>query len=183
MARGDQDRMADVAFRVMSAVMALKDLVYPTIDKRVATFGTREGMIIADYGCGPGRYTVRFAQLVGEAGTVYAVDVHELAIEYVKRKMNSLGLKNIIPVLATGYETRIPDHVADMVFALDMFFGVRDPAALLAEIHRILQSDGVLILDDGHQSRATTIKKVNRSGNWIIKEENPDHLRLTPQSG
>jgi ubiquinone/menaquinone biosynthesis C-methylase UbiE len=181
MAAGDADRMPDFAFRMMSAVFTLIDLISPSVDQRVAGFGIREGMIVVDYGCGPGRYTIRFSRLVGKTGKVYAVDVHELAIETVKRKMKSLGLTNIIPVLAKGYATGIPDHTADMVFALDMFFGVKDPIALLEEIHRILQKDGVLILDDGHQSRQTTLDKVSRSGLWQIQKESQDYLRLRPK--
>ncbi len=181
MAKGDQDRMPDIGFRMMSAIFTLKDLLFPGVDKRVAGFGIREGMTVIDYGCGPGRYTTRFSKWVGENGKVYAVDVQDLAIKTVKRKMGTQGLKNIIPILATGYETGIPDNTADMVFALDMFFGVNDPVALLAEIHRIVRPNGVLILDDGHQTRQTTIKKINRSGKWVIEEESRDHLCLVPK--
>jgi ubiquinone/menaquinone biosynthesis C-methylase UbiE len=175
------DRMPDIAFRMMSATFALKDMLFPGVDKRVASFGIREGMTVVDYGCGPGRYTARLAKLVGPQGQVYAVDVQELAIEYVKRKMTTQGITNIIPVLARGYQTGIADHVADMVFALDMFFGVSDPVALLAEIHRILRPDGILILDDGHQPRAKTLEKVKRSGKWEIAEANRDYLRCDPK--
>ena len=68
MTNADRDRMPDFAFRMMSATMALKDAIFPSIDKRVASFGIREGMTVVDYGCGPGRYTVRFAKLVGGLG-------------------------------------------------------------------------------------------------------------------
>lgn len=180
MARGDVDRMPDLAFRMMSATFTLKDLMFPGVDKRVDGFGIRPGMTVVDYGCGPGRYTTRFSKLVGENGKVFAVDVQDLAIETVKRKMRSQGLDNIIPIVATGYETGIPDNTADMVFALDMFFGVKDPVALLAEIHRIVRRDGILILDDGHQSRQTTTNKIEQSGKWAIKAESRDHLRLIP---
>jgi len=181
MAKGDRDRMPDFAFRMMSATFTLKDWLFPGLDKRIEGFGIREGMTVVDYGCGPGRYTTRFSKLVGERGKVYAVDVQELALETVKRKMKAQGLTNVIPVLARGYETDIPDQVADMAFALDMFFGVSDPVALLAEIHRIVRPDGVLILDDGHQPRESTLEKVNRSGKWEIKEASRDHIRLIPK--
>ncbi len=87
MARPNTDRMPDMALRMMSATFTLKDKLFPSVDKRVATFGIREGMTVVDYGCGPGRYSTRFAKLVGEKGKVYAVDVQPLALETVKRKM------------------------------------------------------------------------------------------------
>jgi ubiquinone/menaquinone biosynthesis C-methylase UbiE len=181
MTKSDRDKMPDWAFQMMSATFTLKDWLFPGVDKRVEGFGIQEGMTVVDYGCGPGRYTIRFAKRVGERRKVYAVDVQELAIETVKRKMTSLGLKNIIPVVAKGYATGIPDHIADMVFALDMFFGVREPSALLAEIHRIVRPTGVLILDDGHQSRQKTLEKLNKSGKWEIVEASRDHLRCIPK--
>ena len=173
--------MPDFAFRMMSAVMVLEDWLFPRLDKRIAGFGIREGLSVVDYGCGPGRYTVRFSKLVGEGGKVYAVDVQELALAYIQQKMKANGLKNIIPVLADGYQTDIPDHSVDMAFALDMFFGVSDPVALLAELHRIVRHEGVLILDDGHQSREKTLEKLGWSGKWEVMQANREHLRCIPR--
>ena len=110
MASQDQDRMPDLAFRLMVATMAVKDRLLPVIDKRIEGFQVQPGMTLIDYGCGPGRYTIRFARLVGDQGKVYAVDVQALALEYVKRTMREHGLNNITPVLAHGYHASIPDH-------------------------------------------------------------------------
>jgi ubiquinone/menaquinone biosynthesis C-methylase UbiE len=181
MAGHNRDRMPDLAFRMMSAVMAVEDLLSRKVERRVADFDLREGMTVVDYGCGPGRYTTHFAERVGPQGTVYAVDVQELAIEAVKRRAKTQGLANIVPVVADGYQTTIPDHVADRVFALDMFFGVSDPVALLAEIHRILRADGVLVLDDGHQPRRATLDKVARARKWEVQEASHDRLRCAPR--
>ena len=51
------ERMPDWGFRLMSLTFDLVDWVRPTIDRRVTTFGIREGMTVVDYGCGPGRPT------------------------------------------------------------------------------------------------------------------------------
>ena len=182
MARINIDRMPDMAFRLMSAVMTLKDFLYPTVDKRVITFGIREGMTVVDYGCGPGCYTTRVAKLVRHTGRVYAVDVQELAVEAVKRKMAAQGLGNIVPVLAKGYDTGLPDKLADMVCALDMFFGLREPTTFLREVYRITKPNGVLIIDDGHQSRQRTLQKIQASGCWRVTEETRDYLTCRPVS-
>jgi ubiquinone/menaquinone biosynthesis C-methylase UbiE len=94
--------------------------------------------------------------------------------------MRKRGLNNIKPVLAEGYNTDIPDDAADVVLALDMFFGVSEPDKFLQELHRIAKPDGFLIIDDGHQSRKTTLLKINRSGLWRIIEQNDDHIRCVP---
>jgi ubiquinone/menaquinone biosynthesis C-methylase UbiE len=180
MTNDDPDRMPDFAFQAMAAVMAVQDRLFPRIDRRIEGFHIEKGMTVVDYGCGPGRYTVRFAQRVGDTGQVYAVDVQELALEYVKRRMQDQGLTNVVLVLARGYRADIPDHVADMVFALDMIFGVQEPRTLLAELHRVCRPDGVLAVDDGHQPRQRTIEMIHGSGKWRIDRERRDHLRCVP---
>jgi ubiquinone/menaquinone biosynthesis C-methylase UbiE len=63
-----------------------------------------------------------------------------------------------------------------MVIALDMFFMIENPQAFLQELHRILKLDSILVIDDGHQSRKKTIKKLIDSGLWEIVEERKDCL-------
>ncbi len=174
------ERMPNFAFRIMSATMALKDLVYPTIDKRVLTFGIQQGMTVVDYGCGPGRYTTRFAKLVGKAGKAYAVDVQPLAIEMVKSMITKQDLSNVVPVLAKGYDTGLPDKIANVVCALDMFFALREPTIFLREVRRIAKPEGMLVIDDGHQSRQATLQKIEASGYWRVMEETRDHLKCLP---
>ena len=167
---------------MMSAIMALMDWLHPTVEKRSQGFGLREGMRVVDYGCGPGRYLHYYARLVGPAGSVYAVDVQPLAIEAAKRQAGRFGLGNVKPVLAQGYATGLPGQIADAVIALDIFFGLKDPSAFLQEARRICKPDGVLILDDGHESRSRTLQKVSASGLWKVAEASPDHLKLVIRS-
>ncbi len=172
--------MSDLAFRLMKAAMILRDGLFPIVERRVAGFGIREGTTLVDYGCGPGRYTVRFAERTGPAGKVYAVDTQELAIESVARRARAGSIPNVFPVLAHGYRTGIPSASVDMILALDMFFLVRDPTALLTEFRRIARPDGTLVLDDGHASRASTLRKIQASGLWRVTEASRDHVRCTP---
>jgi len=119
--------------------------------------------------------------LVGDKGKVYAVDIQELAIQKVREKVTRMGLTNIETVLARGYDSGLPDEVADMVFAIDMFFGIRNPKVFLGEIKRIVKKDGILVIDDGHQSRRETMRKIEEAGQWNIIEETKDHLICKPK--
>ena len=109
------------------------------------------------------------------------VDIHELAIEAVERKVEKLGLKNVQPVLVHGYDSTIPDNIADVVCAIDMFWIIKEPAQFLKEIKRIAKNDGILIVDDGHQPRRVTRQKILDSGLWDIVEETRDHLECRPR--
>jgi len=177
---GESDRMSATSYRFLIAAFAVLDFFLPYLDRRVRRFGIREGMTVVDYGCGPGRYTTRFARLVGPQGLVYAVDIHEMAIEAARHRIRKQHTENVIPMLAKGYHSGLPEHIADMVCAIDMFFSVREPTAFLAELKRIAKENGVLVIDDGHQSRATTKRKLAASGQWAITAETRDHLRCKP---
>ena len=91
------------------------------------------------------------------------------------------GFSNIETVLMQGYNSGLPDNVADRVCALDMFFGIRQPTEFLRELKRITKSDGLLVIDDGHQSREEAKKKIAASGAWDIVEESKDHLKCRPR--
>ncbi len=77
--------------------------------------------------------------------------------------------------MARGYDCGIPDAIADIVRAIDMFFGIKDPTEFLGELKRITKSEGILVLDDGHQSREET--PVHSMPRWL---ENSSMLSLTP---
>lgn len=161
---------------MMAWMFQVADFVFPK-PHRLAGFGIEPGFAVVDYGCGPGRYLAEASKLVGPTGKVYAVDIHRLAIQDVERLKATLNLTNVIPVLAQGYSCAVPDHAADLIYALDMFHGVKDPVALLAEWRRITKPRGVLILEDGHQPRRKTKEKLARSNMWRIEREENGYLQ------
>ncbi len=175
------ERMSNASFRIMVLFFDVIDFFYPHVAKRVTRFGIGEGMTVVDYGCGPGRYTIAFAGLVGEKGKVYALDIHELAVETVKKRIAKRRLSNVQPVLIEGYNSTLPDETADVVCAIDMFFIVKSPTEFLAELKRIVKRSGTLVIDDGHQPRGVTKQKILDSGLWDIYEETPDHLKCKPR--
>lgn len=175
----EMERMPNIAFRTMSFMFKIADIFYP-LEKKIAKLGIREGMTVVDYGCGPGRHLEKVSRLVGEKGKVYAADIHELAIKSVKKKIEKHNLKNVEPVLVDGYSCDIENNTVDMVYAFDMFHMIKDPVQFLKELHRIIKKQGFLIIEDGHQPRKETKKKIAGSNLWNISEEMKDHLRCTP---
>jgi ubiquinone/menaquinone biosynthesis C-methylase UbiE len=81
-----KELITDHEFRLMHLVMKVGMRFFPYIGKRVKTFGIKQGAIVVDYGCGPGRYSIEFARAVGERGRVFAVDLKEIALQEVQKK-------------------------------------------------------------------------------------------------
>lgn len=174
------DRMPGFYFRLMSCTIHIRDRFRPPA-RLLDEVGIQEGMTVVDYGCGPGSYIKKASGLAGATGTVYAVDVHELAVGSVSRRARKEGLTNVVPILAKGYDSTLPDAAADLVYALDMFHMVEDQKAFLAELHRIAKPNGTLILDEGHQSREKTRRALQASAVWTIEEETGEYLRCRPR--
>ena len=55
------ERMSNASFRIMVLLFDVIDFVYPHVARRAKRFGIGAGMTVVDYGCGPGRYTINFA--------------------------------------------------------------------------------------------------------------------------
>ena len=88
------DRMPDVAFRMMAAIFKVRDKFF-TVDNLLDQFEIYKGQTVVDYGCGPGSYIKKASQLVGDNGQVMAVDIHELAIKSVEKRISKENLFNV----------------------------------------------------------------------------------------
>jgi ubiquinone/menaquinone biosynthesis C-methylase UbiE len=180
----NMDRIPDIAFRVMSWMFIIRDKFmapWSVLDE----FGIERGQTVVDYGCGPGSYLRRVSELVGPEGRVLAVDIHELAIKAVRRRIEKERLSNVTAVRADDERSFLPDKTADVVYALDMFHMVRKPLVFLRELNRICKDKGLLYIDNGHQSREKARSKIISSGAWEIVEERRCYLKCSPyeQSG
>ena len=173
------EKIPNLAFRCMTLTYRIMDFFY--FDKKyMETIGLQPGQTVIDYGCGPGRYIKIASERVGKTGIVYAVDIHRIALQYVERKINRYGLTNVKIRLADGYFTGLPDHTADVVYALDMFHMISDPDAFLTELHRLTKPGGRLIIEDGHQPRVSSRYKILKSGKWEISKETNRFLTCIP---
>jgi ubiquinone/menaquinone biosynthesis C-methylase UbiE len=176
----EMDRMPDWAFRTMACMFRITD-IFRSTDTKLDPFNIRKGQTVIDYGSGTGRYLPAASSLVGKEGHVYAVDIHELAVESAGRIIEKLGLKNVTPLLTDGRSVNLPSHCADVIYALDMFHMVSNPQLFLDELARLTKPDGLLYLEDGHQRRTSTREKIMASCCWDILEESPTFVKCRPK--
>lgn len=173
----NREVIPDIAFHAMTGVMKLMDLFAKRSTKNFRTLSLKPGQTVVDYGCGPARYVRNASEAVGESGKVIATDIHPLAVKKVKEMIGKHGLRNVEAVLADGYNTSIASGVADVVYALDMFHMIQEPKAFLAELSRLATPEGTIIIEDGHQPRAETVRKITESGILEITEETGSHVK------
>jgi ubiquinone/menaquinone biosynthesis C-methylase UbiE len=169
--------LSRLTYRLMVLEYAVQDFLVRAPERVLDGFGIASGATIVDYGCGPGRYLEKASRLVGPSGRVYAADINPVGLDVAGARVARLGLANVAVVPIRDGRCAIPDRCADLAYALDMFHAVRDPASFLAEIRRFTKPGGTLILEDGHQPRDVTRRKLLAAGGWNIASESRRHLR------
>lgn len=149
-------------FRFMSLGFIFRDLVNPPKD-RVKEAGVSPGFCVLDYGCGSGSYTIAAAELVGDTGKVYALDIHPLALESVQKKASKKGFAHV-ETIHSDCETRLANSSVDVVLLYDTFHEVSDPDGVLKELHRVLKENGILSFSDHHMEEDEIVSHVTKNG-------------------
>ncbi len=150
--------------------------------RRLEKFPLKEGMAVVDYGCGPGRYTLPIARLVGSEGKVFAVDIQPLAISTVRKKAAHESLTNIEAVLVDSYNTGIQSSSIDLVLLVDTLHLIGDCDALFREIRRILKQDGILFMDPGHMKMSRAREIVEGTRLFTVAECRGHDMLVAPKA-
>jgi len=154
--------MSNFDFQFMSVGYKFRDFFLPR-KNILEEVGIEPGFHVLDYGCGPGSYIIPLAELVGESGKVYALDIHPLAIQKVQGIVSKKQLLNVETILS-DYQTGLPDNNLDVVLLYDIFHHLSDPNAVLKELHRVLKPDGILSFSDHHMKEKEIVAEVTNSG-------------------
>ncbi len=153
------------AFRIISLMHDNPLLpIFRKPDKLLKAAGIKPDQKILEVGCGPGFFTIPAAEIVGEEGFVYAVDVHPLAIERVKEKIEREGIKNVTPILANASNTGLPDRSIDLAFIFGLQYIAGGLEDVISETHRILKPKGVFSFEKTRGSEKKLIDEVERGG-------------------
>jgi ubiquinone/menaquinone biosynthesis C-methylase UbiE len=154
--------MSNFDFQFMSLGYKIRDFFLPRMDI-LKEVGIKPGFHVLDYGCGPGSYIIPLAELVGESGKIYALDIHPLAIQKVQYIASKKQLKNVEAILS-DCQTGLPDNTLDVVLLYDAFHHLSDPDMVLKELHRVLKPDGILSLSDHHLKENEIVSGVTNGG-------------------
>lgn len=103
-----------------------------------------EGSVVADLGAGGGWFTVRLARRVGPNGRVYAEDIQKEMIGAITRRMTREGLANVLTVLGTPVDPRLPPGSLDAALMVDAYPEFEHPVTLLRNLARAMKPGGVI---------------------------------------
>lgn len=111
----------------------------------VSRFGVDESSEIADFGCGPGLYTERLAEL---GAKVTGIDFSENSVSYAKRAASRKGLE--ISYVLMNYLDFETTDMFDLIIMIMCDFCALSPdqrKAMLSKFRSLLKPKGSLLLD------------------------------------
>ncbi len=105
----------------------------------------KSGDAVADIGAGTGFYTRRLAKLVGDKGTVYAVDIQQEMLDLLTNKMAELKIHNVKPILGTITDPKLPKASVDLILMVDVYHEFDFPYEMTESMCRALNPGGRMV--------------------------------------
>jgi ubiquinone/menaquinone biosynthesis C-methylase UbiE len=106
----------------------------------------RPGLNVAEIGTGTGWFARRIGPRIAPGGKVYAQDIQPEMLELMKKYAAEAGVTNIVPVLGTDADPKLPAGKIDRVLLVDVYHEFQKPKEMLARIRESLAPGGRVIL-------------------------------------
>jgi arsenite methyltransferase len=134
----------------MKAKMFNKKAARPAnkADKIIQTLSIQPGQTIADIGSGGGFFTVRFAQVVGTSGKVYAVDTNQELLDFINKQASKNGLTNIMTVQTSSDQPNLPLHRFDIIFLRNVTHHLKERISYFKKLKEALKPQGKIVIID-----------------------------------
>ncbi len=136
--------------RLLCGTMVLHAMAFVNPRTVLEEAGVAAGDKVADFGAGTGFYSAAAAELVGEDGKVYAIDIQpELITKPRSLAPHCAGrIECIRADVEIPGDTHLAAGLVDWVILSNILFQLEDKAAALREAHRVLRPGGKLLVVD-----------------------------------
>ena len=115
-------------------------------EKILFAAGLSKNQTVADLGSGAGFYSLAAGKLIGDQGTVYAVDILEPVLEHLSSEARMRGLKNIKTIRADLEQAeslaQILTGTVDLAVLSTILHQIASRENLLSQVYRMLKTGG-----------------------------------------
>lgn len=141
-------------------------------EKAIAEFNLKPGMMVGDVGAGTGFYSIRIAKCIAPGGLVYANDIQPGMLERLKANAAAQHVSNIVTVLGTESDPKLPAGKLDLVVLVDVYHEFSRPQRMLDRIRESLKPGGQLVLLEFRKEDPTVpIRPEHKMSVEEVKEE------------
>lgn len=140
------------------------------VGRLVTLLRLEPGMKVADVGAGLGAWTLRFSQVVGPSGHVYATDIGEEQLTALRAGASTAGRSNITVIRGATGSTNLPDACCDAILIRNVFHYFTEPTAMIRSLAAALKPGGRLAVADFPPRPNSPVPQgvpANRGGNGV----------------
>jgi ubiquinone/menaquinone biosynthesis C-methylase UbiE len=141
----------------------------------------KPGMVACDMGSGNGYHTIPMAKAVAPNGKVFASEIQQEMLTMLDERAKKEGINNIVPVLGTQTDAKLPDSSCDLILLVDVYHEFSDPEPMLTAMKKALKPGGQIVLVEFRaEDESVPIKPEHKmSKEQIMKEMTANGLRLS----
>lgn len=122
----------------------------------------KEGMIVLDAGCGPGRVTIPAAEKVGQTGRVVAMDLQQACLIKTRGKAAEAHVQNIDYLQAGLGEGKLEEGKFDRALLVTVIGEIPKQQQAMQEVYDCLKVGGILsvteIMTDPHYTKSKKVE-------------------------
>jgi len=159
--------------------------------KIIESLKINEGMVVGDIGSGGGFFAEEFSNKVSNKGFVYAIDVKQENLNYIKDVFNKKGIVNVNLIKANPHKIDLPEGSVDLFFMRNVVHHLHQQVEYFKNLRKLLKSKGKVAIIDyknrklsftglfGHYTRVNDlIDMMDNAGFYPLEEYDflPDQL-------
>jgi ubiquinone/menaquinone biosynthesis C-methylase UbiE len=129
----------------------------------------QRGQNVTDIGSGGGYFVLRFAEIVGADGRVFAVDTDQTFLEFVKQSAKEKGLVNVEAVLAAKDAVALPEKSIDLIFMRNVCHHLPERPEYFKKLKTALKTEGKIAIIEYRKAKGFSFHKM--FGHYVPKEE------------
>jgi SAM-dependent methyltransferase len=137
----------------------------------------RPGNTVADLGCGSGYFALKLSPVVGSKGTVLAIDIRRLPLNFLWVRTLLKRRHNVRTILGEPENPHLPSGTVDAVLIANTYHELDNRDAILNQVFQSLVSDGRLVIVDPLKTErgdttVTSVENELRSHGFEILSDN-----------
>ncbi|MBI3304638.1 MAG: methyltransferase domain-containing protein [Deltaproteobacteria bacterium] len=137
---------------------------------------------VADIGAGSGYFTLRLARAVGQHGTVFALDVDEGMLGYLRQRLVKESITNVKVVQVPAHDPLLIDGSVDLAFICNTYHHLEEREVYLRKLRKGLKPDGRLVIVDFYKREGIPVgppMSMRLSEETVQKELQAAGLKVT----